>query len=114
MQELKQWKTHPKQQLLILQVVMAPVKVFVYRLVLVIVKAVALEDVPLLAQDALLDVLVVVLDVNLAVALVAHRLVEILALANVLLAVLDAEETVREVVILAALDVVQVVRMDVL
>jgi hypothetical protein len=93
---------------------MAPVKVFVYRLVSAIVKAVALEDVPLLVQDVLLDALVAALDVVQLVALVALRLVEVLAQENVLLAALDAEEIAQEVVILAALDVVQAVRMDVL
>ena len=46
---------------------MAPAKVFVYRLVSAIVKAVVLEDVHLLVQDALLGVLVVALDVVQAV-----------------------------------------------
>ena len=93
---------------------MAPAKVFVYRLVSAIVKAVVLGDVHLLVQDALLGVLVVALDVVQLVALVALRLVEVLAQENVLLVVLDAEEIAQEVVILAALDVVQAVRMDVL
>lgn len=93
---------------------MAPVKVFVYRLVSAIVKAVALEDVPLLVQDVPLDVLAAALDVNLVVVLAVHRLVETLVQANVPLAALDAEEIAQEVVILAALDVVQAVRMDVL
>ena len=93
---------------------MVLVKVFACRLVSVIVKAVVLEDVHLLVQDALLGVLVDAPDVQRLVMQDVHQLAEVLVLANVLLVVLAVAATVLEDVTVVALDVALVVRMDVL